>query len=81
MEHPFLDLNLGEFCWCLHCERVHKTASWQAKGWECPACGAGAFDVRPWEEIRGLVEGYPERPEEGKYHPQYPGESGQAAGL
>jgi hypothetical protein len=81
MEHPFLDLNLGEFSWCFHCERVHKTASWQAKDWECPACGAGALDLQRWEGVLAWGYGYPLRPEDGKYYPQYPGESAQAAGA
>jgi Zn finger protein HypA/HybF involved in hydrogenase expression len=71
MEHPDLDLNLGEFSWCLYCECVHKTTSWQANGWECPGCGAGSFDLRPWEEILALVQDYPERPEEGQQYLQY----------
>ncbi len=71
MKHPVLDLNLGEFSWCLHCECVHKTTSWQANGWEYPGCGAGSLDLRPWEEIRALVQGYPEQPQEGKEYPQY----------
>jgi Zn finger protein HypA/HybF involved in hydrogenase expression len=71
MEHPELDLNLGEFSWCLHCECVHKTTSWQANGWECPGCGAGPLDLRPWEEVRVLDQGYPEQPQESKEYPQY----------
>lgn len=70
MRHPVVDLELGEFSWCLHCERVNKTVSWQVNRWECPSCGAGALDMRPWEEVREINQGYPERPEENAKYSQ-----------
>ncbi len=71
MKHPDLDLNLGEFSWCLHCECVHKTTSWRDNGWECPVCSAGSFDLWAWEEVRKSNESYPSQPGEGKEYPLY----------
>jgi hypothetical protein len=38
-EHPLYEERHGEFTWCLHCERVHKTKKWVENGWECPEEG------------------------------------------
>ena len=64
-QHPYRDLQLGEFSWCLKCETVHRTAAWQQKQWECPRCGAGSPNLWPWERVRQVNPQYPEQPEEG----------------
>ena len=70
--HPYLSFDLGEFGWCRHCQKAHRTAAWQAKEWKCPSCGASAFDLWAWEHLRAFHPSYPEVPEEGAYYALHP---------
>jgi PHP family Zn ribbon phosphoesterase len=69
IQHPDLNVLLGEYSWCLHCQRVHKTTAWQEKGWKCPACGGSALDLWDRRHVRAMNPAFPEAPEEGALFP------------
>ena len=64
-QHPHLNVQLGEYCWCLKCQRVHRTATWQENGWNCPACGGSALDLWDWRHVQAMNPAYPQHPQEG----------------
>ena len=69
--HPFLNVWLSAFSWCLHCQKVHSTGTWQKNDWQCPGCGGSAMDLWRWEQVRAVQALYPEAPEEGCFYPVY----------
>jgi Zn finger protein HypA/HybF involved in hydrogenase expression len=69
--HPVFTDPFGPYSWCLHCETVHQTQSWEKNAHQCPKCGAGATDQWRWEDIRAANPDYPELPQEGAEYPQY----------
>jgi hypothetical protein len=76
MHHPFLDMDLGELSWCLHCEQVQLTSEWAKRRWWCPTpgCDGSALDVHDYLEQRSELPwwgSYPEDPEPGTHIPLY----------
>ena len=69
--HPFLNVWLSAYSWCLHCQKVHKTSAWQEKDWECPGCGGSAMDVWRWEQVCAVQPLFPRVPQEGCFYPIY----------
>lgn len=76
----------GEWTWCLHCERVHRTEKWVANDWQCPSpgCDGTLLDAHDFENPSGwptvsyISGGYPNRyvylenPTDGGYYPLHP---------
>ncbi|WP_028778742.1 hypothetical protein [Shimazuella kribbensis] len=74
---------MSKYTWCLHCETVHLTKSWEQHGKEkgdtidavhglCPNCVAGGFlDGWRWSELV-KYNGYPKEPKIGHEYPLYP---------
>lgn len=78
---PFEEAFLGEWAWCLHCERVSLYAEWKEHDFECPLCGGGsALDCWSYTGMRlgggGLGDAvhpeWPEVPVRGQELPLYP---------
>jgi len=76
-QHPFDGVDYGEFTWCFHCERAHRTELWVENNWMCPGekCHGSAIDAHAWDDKGGFPRcghpEYPDIPEEGKYYPLY----------
>jgi hypothetical protein len=51
--------------WCLHCGHCHTREEWEANGWCCPlpGCDGWEWDGVPWETVREIHPGYPEKPD------------------
>ena len=73
--HPLLSVELGEWTWCLRCERVYRTEQWMDNNWTCPGCVASAVDAFGWsEEVwpRSQHPEYPVIPREGERYARIP---------
>jgi hypothetical protein len=73
--HPLLNVELGEWTWCLRCERVYRTEQWIRHNWTCPKCVAGAVDAFEWSEKvwpRNQHPEYPAIPSEGDWYARRP---------
>ena len=66
--HPSLNVLLSEHSWCLNCQKVHETSTWQEAHWQCPACGGSALDLWRWEHVAKIQPSYPPVPEEGRFY-------------
>lgn len=79
-------LELGDWVWCLHCERVFRYGEYREEsapaglarvGMEvlqlCPygECDGSPLDVWPWAVVRRANPGYPEVPERKRAYPLY----------
>lgn len=70
-QHPFLNVRLSAFSWCLHCQKAHQTSTWKEQGWQCPGCGSSPPDLWRWEQVRAVQPLFPQVPEEGRFYPVY----------
>jgi hypothetical protein len=69
-----LGRKLGEWSWCLHCERVYQVGEFRREGdlqmCPYPECdGDTVMDNWRWPDIRENHPEYPEVPERGKVYP------------
>ncbi len=86
MNVPFEGLRLGDWVWCLHCEKVYQYGEYReekvAKRWRhlvgaiiqmCPTdeCSGGQGDMWTWARVREVNPGYPEIPMRGVLYPLY----------
>jgi hypothetical protein len=73
IQHPVFDYELGEFAWCLHCERANRSEQWASNHWMCPTilCDGSPLDIRPWEDMQDLHPHFPDRPTPGSIYGLY----------
>jgi len=69
------DLKLGDWVWCLHCERVYRYGEYRLEGdlQLCPFddCDGSPLDLFDWQSVRELNPDYPVEPVWGEEYPLY----------
>jgi hypothetical protein len=74
------DLKLGDWVWCLHCERVYRYGEYRPVSSAefgnlqlCPFddCDGSPFDLVEWEWVRESNPDYPVVPVWGEWYPLY----------
>jgi hypothetical protein len=72
-----LGRKIGEWVWCLHCQRTYKVGEFKSDSTLLEFCpyidcdGDTMVDPIPWEKIREPHPEYPKIPEKNKRYPMY----------